>query len=368
MTTERAVNYWDYIRVEDLLTLQRGVGEDESELANDEVLFITVHQVFELWFKLVLRELRSARNLFIREPVAEQELSGAVRSLQRISTILRMCAQHFEVMETLTTRDYLEFRDKLMGASGFQSAQLRELEIIFGLDEDERIPLGALPSYMQALESMDGTPSPAKARVLDALADTPTLKDAISTWLYRTPIDGSGPDDPDADAKLDTFVQSFLAAHAAATDKTCERALVISTEPAEHERLRTRYEAEKQFVRDYLNPDTRDPQLRRVRAAMIFIETYRELPLLAWPRQVLDSLVELEQLFVVFRQRHARMVERTIGRRMGTGGSAGVEYLDQTALAYRVFKDLWTVRTLQIQRGAAPELKNAAFYGFRSGR
>lgn len=368
MTTERPVNYWDYIRVEELLALQSGIDEDDSKLANDEVLFITVHQVYELWFKLILRELRSARDLFTRERVAEQELSGVVRSLQRIATTFRMCVQHFEVVETLTTRDYLEFRDKLMGASGFQSAQLREIEIVFGLDEDARIPLGTLPSYMKALESMDGTVSPAKARVERALADTPTLKDAISTWLYRTPIDGSGPDDVDAAAKLDGFIERFLVAHAAATDKTCERALVISNSTSEHASLRARYEAEKQFVADYLNPNGADPHLRRVRAAMVFIETYRELPLLAWPRQVLDGLVELEQLFVVFRQRHARMVERTIGRRMGTGGSAGVDYLDQTALAYRIFKDLWTVRTLQVPSAAAPPLENAAFYEFRSGQ
>jgi tryptophan 2,3-dioxygenase len=99
---------------------------------------------------------------------------------------------------------------------------------------------------------------------------------------------------------------------------------------------------------------------------MVFIETYRELPLLAWPREVLDGLVEVEQLFVVWRQRHARMVERVIGRRTGTGGSAGVDYLDQTALRYRVFRDLWAVRTLQIPLDAAPALANAAFYDFRN--
>jgi len=365
MTSDRPVNYWDYIRVEELLDLQGGVDHDEGPLSNDEVLFITVHQVFELWFKLILRELRSARDLFVREHVAEQELSGAVRSLQRVATIFRMCAPHFEVMETLTTRDYLEFRDKLMGASGFQSAQLREIEILFGLDERDRISLGAQEGYMQALEAMDGTDSPAKVRVLRALADMPTLKEAIANWLYRTPIDGCGPEDPQAEARLDGFVERFLAAHAKATDRTCERALVISTQADDHQRLHERYAAEKQFVHDYLNPSPPDPHLRRVRTAMVFIETYRELPLLAWPRQVLDSLVQLEQLFVIFRQRHARMVERTIGRRMGTGGSSGVDYLDSTALAYRVFRDLWTVRTLQIPRAAAPNLERAAFYGFR---
>jgi tryptophan 2,3-dioxygenase len=101
----------------------------------------------------------------------------------------------------------------------------------------------------------------------------------------------------------------------------------------------------------------------RIRTAMLFIETYRELPLLAWPREVLDKLVEFEQVFAIFRQRHARMVERVIGRRMGTGGSSGVDYLDDVA-RYRVFRDLWAIRTLQIRREAAPALTNPAYYGF----
>ena len=104
-----------------------------------------------------------------------------------------------------------------------------------------------------------------------------------------------------------------------------------------------------------------------MRAALVLIEGYRELPLLAWPREVVDSIVELEQAFVIFRQRHARMVERMIGRRTGTGGSAGVEYLDQTALKYRVFHDVWAVRTLQIRETALPPLQDPGAYGLRPG-
>ena len=133
--------------------------------------------------------------------------------------------------------------------------------------------------------------------------------------------------------------------------------------------LRTRYDQEKKSVRDFFTPTEAEggARKRRIRAAMLFIETYRELPLLAWPREVLDSLVEFEQFMVIFRQRHARMVERIIGRRTGTGGSAGVDYLDATALRYRIFRDLWAIRTLQIRRAAAPALERAEFYGFRSG-
>jgi tryptophan 2,3-dioxygenase len=126
------------------------------------------------------------------------------------------------------------------------------------------------------------------------------------------------------------------------------------------------YEREKASVREFLAPGTTAEARRRhrVRAAMLFIETYRDLPLLSWPREILAAVIELEQAFVLFRQRHARMVERVIGRRTGTGGSAGVEYLDQTALVYRVFRDLWAVRTMLLPRELAGLPEGAAFYGF----
>jgi tryptophan 2,3-dioxygenase len=101
---------------------------------------------------------------------------------------------------------------------------------------------------------------------------------------------------------------------------------------------------------------------------LLFIEAYRELPLLAWPREVIDAVVALEQAFVIFRQRHARMVERVIGRRTGTGGSAGVDYLDQTALRYRVFHDVWAVRTILIRERFLPEVSRSEAYALGVGQ
>lgn len=368
MSAPRPVTYWDYIRVEELLALQGGIPNDETKLDNDEVLFITVHQVFELWFKLVLRELRAARDLFVAPRVAEQELSGAVKSLQRAAAILRVANQHWEVMETLSTREFLAFRDKLFPASGFQSAQLRQIEIVFGLSMEERLPLGLEGGVLKALESHDGTASPALKRVNDELADRPSLKEAIEEWLYRTPIDGSDPRATDDEARVRRFLEDYLAAHGREVDDQGAHAASIARTKEDGERVKKRYDAEKESVRAFFAPDVEQGGFRaaRIRAAMLFIETYRELPLLAWPREVLDALVELEQFLVIFRQRHARMVERVIGRRTGTGGSAGVDYLDQTALKYRIFRDLWAIRTLQIRRAAAPKLANAGFYDFRN--
>jgi tryptophan 2,3-dioxygenase len=363
----RPVAYWEYLRLEELLALQGGVERDERALSNDEVLFISVHQVFELWFKLIHRELVTARDLFMADPVAEQELSGAVRSLKRASTILRVSTQHWEVMETLPTREFLAFRDKLLPASGFQSAQIRQIEILLGLLDAERMPSGLQESWKDALRG-DGKGSPALARVEAQLADRPTLKEAIDEWLFRTPIDGCDHQGQQAPKRLAEFLERFLAAHAREIDATSERSASMAKSPADAAAIRARYEAEKASVRTFFAPGEKEGggKRARIRAAMLFVETYRELPLLAWPREVLDGLVEIEQLFVIFRQRHARMVERVIGRRTGTGGSSGVDYLDSTT-KYRIFRDLWAIRTLQIRRDAAPELENAEFYGFRSG-
>src|SRR6476469_5318732 len=110
--------YWDYIKIEELLALQGGLAASDAELANDEVLFITVHQIDELWFKLIVRELVSVRDLFAKAPVPEQALAAAARGIRRMALLVKHVAAHFEVMETLTTRDYLAFRDKLNPASG----------------------------------------------------------------------------------------------------------------------------------------------------------------------------------------------------------------------------------------------------------
>src|SRR6185369_15712756 len=111
-----------------------------------------------LWFKLILRELSTARGLFRQNPVPDQKLASAARSFRRVVTIMDQAVHHFRVMETLTPRDYLEFRDRLIPASGFQSAQLREIEILLGLENAVRIPLGREGSFMQALKTASGEP------------------------------------------------------------------------------------------------------------------------------------------------------------------------------------------------------------------
>jgi tryptophan 2,3-dioxygenase len=371
MAAAKRATYWDYIRVEDLLSLQGGLAGDESALSNDEVRFITIHQVDELWFKLVLRELATTRDLFRLSYVPETSLASANAALRRVSLIFRLAAQHFQLMETMRTQDYLAFRDKLSPASGFQSAQFREIEILLGLGDDERIPLGCDGSYLAAVTAPDGGSSPALERIQRRQQDQPTLKEAVYAWLHRTPIDGSVPRDPGDREVVDRFLLEFASRHERSIREIMRTALAAqATSPADAERLRARYEAEIAATRCYLlaedtvEGEARD-HVRRLRAAILFIDTNRQLPLLSWPGEIVDSLIELEQSMLVFRQRHARMVERVIGRRVGTGGSDGVDYLDRTAIAYRLFKEIWAARTMLLHPEAAPPAANPSFYGLR---
>ncbi len=361
--------YWDYIQVETLLSLQTGIGD--GPLSNDETMFIVVHQIDELWFKLALREMAQVRDLFARPVVPEQALASAVRGIRRMETIVRQLVSHFELMETMTTRDYLSFRDKLTGASGFQSAQMREMEILMGLGDGDRIPLGHEGSYREALRQRDGSESPAYARVAARLADGPSLRHAVLDWLHRTPIQGSTPAQPDDAARVREFIEAYLATQGRAVDRALSNAKSLALTPADVTRLEGRAQGEIASARAYLlaedEPEATRERMSRIRAALVFIESYRELPLLAWPREIIDALTSFEQAFVIFRQRHARMVERMIGRRTGTGGSAGVDYLDTTALRYRVFKELWAVRTLLVRAQDLPPLEHPELYGFVGG-
>lgn len=356
------VTYWDYIRVEELLSLQKGVEGDEARLSDDEVRFIVIHQIDELWFKLVIRELQTTRDLFCRALVPETTLAAAAAALRRVANLFDLAASHFRLMETMRTQDYLRFRDKLAMASGFQSAQMREIEILMGLDERQRA--GFEKGYLDVLRYPDGSPSSALGRVQRRLAEATHLKQAVYRWLSRTPIQGSTPDHPDDGEVVDRFLREFLHGHEQALAAALAQAVEGQSSEEDRGRLRAGHQTQLESARSYLL--TGDAGERRLRAAILFIDSNRELPLLSWPGQIIDGLIEAEQAMLVFRQRHARMVERVIGRRIGTGGSDGVDYLDQTALRYRVFEEIWAARTLLLRPDLAPDVHDTGFYGLRS--
>ncbi len=129
MATRNPLSYGDYLRLDDLLGLQRLFSKPRQ---HDEVLFIIAHQTYELWFKLMLNELESAISSMI-----SNELVDATRLIRRVITVQKVLIQQLEVLETIRPTDFLKFRSILRPASGFQSVQFRELEFISGM-KDER--------------------------------------------------------------------------------------------------------------------------------------------------------------------------------------------------------------------------------------
>ena len=305
--------YSEYLRLEELLKLQTGVKGGKRSISNDELHFILVHQNFELWFKLIINELRSTRDILASDYVEETKLPQAVHHMNRVIETFNLMAQQWKVMETLEPQDFLNFRDELGTASGFESFQMREMEALMGKKWIDGKPAGKDDSNEKS------------------------LYEVTCDWLERTPIQGSTSASPDDENQVNGFISEYLAAHKNLYPDTHQDAVTFFEE---------------------------DSSLRRRRAGLVFIESYRELPLLAWPRKLISTLIELEESMILWRSSHARMVERMIGRRVGTGGSSGVDYLDMTT-KYRVFIDLWSVRSVLIKKEALPPLKNSDFYEFK---
>jgi tryptophan 2,3-dioxygenase len=348
LTASGDPTYWDYLKLDKLLNLQNGFSPDESVLSEDELHFIIVHQVIELWFKVILRELRLARDKLSADWIKEEEVQFVVHHLRRVNEVFSVAVDYFRVLETLTPQDFLAFRKQLGSATGAQSYQLREIEILLGITQADRpvdpnvtAPFDPIKYLVSAAEKSPGGENIVER--LDRAEREVNIYDALRKWLQRTPINGSYPNDENDDEVVNVFINSYLQSIKAydpgLSADFLEFAFALDT--SEQARQRT----------------------KRIRAGLLFIESYRELPLLAWPRQLIDSLVEAEELLILWRNRHARMVERVIGCRVGTGGSAGTRYLDETT-RIRVFRELWTVRTLLLPRDAAPPIINAEFYQY----
>jgi tryptophan 2,3-dioxygenase len=366
MSKPAGPTYWDYLDLDKLLSLQSGLGESDEEISSDELHFVIVHQVYELWFKLILRELREARDQLALPRVPEVVVPRVVHHLGRVAEILKLAVQQWAVVETLTPQDFLAFRDKLFPASGFQSFQVREVELVLGHLASERIRYGDSDPVEHIRQKAEGSAGGSMAtKALNRAESETSLREVLHEWLYRTPIQGSSPGDAHDEAVVTQFVQDYLDAHETVQGEQL-KALVangISEPGVLQERFNQSNAQSREFLFAEDVPESDQARVRRVRAGLLFIESYRALPLLSWPRSLVDSVVEVEEQFVIWRSRHARMTERTIGRRIGTGGSSGVEYLDKTA-AVRIFPELWAVRTLLLPVVSLPELREPEFYGF----
>jgi tryptophan 2,3-dioxygenase len=263
--TKRAVTYSTYLAIDELLAAQRplSVGPD-GRPEHDEHLFIVIHQVYELWFKQLLHELAE-----VQRTLEAGETDTTLHLLNRILKILKTLVAQIDVLETMTPLQFTSFRDRLESASGFQSAQFREVEAVLGKRE---------------------------ASAAAAQPEGSTGRARIEAAQERRSVWGS-------------FLR-FLAARGHAL-------------------------AEDVLARDVTLPPAPDERVQDILVTM-----YRED---ADGALVAERLVDLDEGFQEWRYRHVKMVERTIGTKRGTGGSAGVEYLRRT-LFQPVFPDLWEIR------------------------
>src|SRR5580765_1472367 len=172
--------YADYLQLDRLLSCQQMQSALHGRPAHDEMLFIIVHQAYELWFKQILWELDAVLATFRGSSVQEEDLGQAVLRCGRIVEIQRVLIQQVDVLETMTPLDFLDFRDDLIPASGFQSVQFRLVENKLGMRRGDRLQLNDAP-YTSRFTKEDA------ARV-EVSEREPSLFDLIQGWLERTPF------------------------------------------------------------------------------------------------------------------------------------------------------------------------------------
>ena len=333
--------YSDYIELDKLLNSQHPRSFESPEEGNDEMLFIIIHQVYELWFKQILFELDLVRQVFIQDRINDNsdDLSKVVQKLKRIGKILELINQQVSVLETMTALDFLEFRNVLLPASGFQSKQFRLIEAKLGLKMEHRYK----KEYYKYTRR--GSLSEVDMQEVDQAESEPTLKELIVGWLERMPY-------------LDEqywreYKQSTSSDH---EDKhrfwaDYREAYKSSLSGNEADRL-------AEFDRVFFDEGRGNVPPAAMRAAL-FITLYRNLPIFNLPFELLNTLSEIDELLSNWRYRHFMMVRRMIGLRVGTGGTSGAGYLEGTLSQHYAFREITEVATFLIERSKRPVLPNA---------
>jgi tryptophan 2,3-dioxygenase len=348
MKIQTPVYYGDYLQLSKILHAQQTESEKYGKAAHDETLFIIIHQTYELWFKQILHELDSVHLLMSKSYVPSTDLSVINSRLERITTIQQILIDQIQIMETMTSLDFMEFRDYLTPASGFQSLQFRLVEAALGIKPEHRMDIEK-KFFTSRLKKED-------LEILGAAEEKTSIFELLDQWLSRMPF-----------SQLDGF--DFWSAYALAVDKMLEDdKKIISTNPSLSAQVLElelkNLEMTKTTFATLLDAHKYEEwraqgRVRISQRAMlsaIFIYQYRDYPALQMPFKILNSLVEIDEKFTTWRYRHAIMAQRILGTKIGTGGSSGHEYLKSTTERNRVFVDLFNLATFLLPRAMAPEL------------
>lgn len=322
------VYYSQYLQLDKILDAQAPESAKDNIRADDEMLFIIIHQTYELWFKQVLHELDIVKSIFRQEHIANNspDVYNSVHRIKRICRILDVAVMQMSVLETMTPLDFLDFRDLLRPASGFQSIQFKMIEASLGLAFDQRF---GHSYYLSQLNESD------IARVKKAESDESLLV-LIDRWLARMPFL--------KDAQRWESETGFWHLYRQAYNQSLQEG-----EKANLDVFDTIFMKDETYPKERrLSPDANRNAL--------FIMLYRDYPLLHLPYELLSSLLEIDELLSLWRHRHIHMVQRTIGKRVGTGGSSGAEYLRKAADSHYIFKELAELTSFLLPRNLLPKL------------
>ena len=331
------IYYSTYIELDKILNSQHPRSFEKMEDGNDEMLFIIIHQAYELWFKQILFELDLARNIFLQDKINENspDLSNAIYKLKRIVKILELLNQQVSVLETMTALDFLEFRNHLLPASGFQSKQFRLIEAKLGLKMEERHK----KDYYK--HTRRGSLSESDMQEVTLAENEQTLKQLIIRWLERTPFFD------------EEYWTDYVSPSGAGENKFwVDYRAVYEGGLSEHEGGRL-----AEFDTVFFNEGRGDLSPKAMQAAL-FITLYRDLPVFQLPFELLNMLSEIDELLSQWRYRHFSMVRRMIGIRAGTGGTSGAGYLEGTLSQHYAFREITEVATFLIERSKLPMLPN----------
>ena len=349
---ERLTQYYgDYLGIERLLELQKPLSlKSDKLIAHDEMLFIIIHQAYELWFKQILHEITACKEV-LSQPAADDngpDMNLVVHRLKRVVEIWKLLNHQVDVLETMTPLDFLEFRELLHGASGFQSKQFRKIEASLGLKIENRFR----PDYYK--HTQFGGFNEKDFAEISEFEEQATLLQLVENWLERMPF----------------FAEEFWGDWEETPAKS---------EPGGYAAFWTRYRV--LYEQSLSDRDEKADLLGKfddiffktgwgafrptaLRAAL-FIMLYRDEPMFRLPFGLLNSLIEIDEQLGNFRYRHLQMVRRMIGSRVGTGGSSGEQYLQGAVNRNYIFRELSGIITFLIERRHLPTLPSRLHQALR---
>ena len=331
------VHYSEYLQLDKILNAQNPESfKAGKQPAHDEMLFIIIHQAYELWFKQIQFEIDSVLEIMRRPALNDNssELQTIVHRLKRVNTILKVLVQQIDIMETMTPMDFLDFRDMLRPASGFQSWQFKILEAKLGLKFEQRHGQQYYTSQLKEEE----------IGFIKEAEQTDSVIDLLNGWLERMPFINDSQywinyQPVSANPKSPVFWNDY------------EYIYANSLAEAEKNNEITF----KQIFNDEPRNTERSLSAKACRSAL-FIFLYRGYPMLELPFQLMDTLLETDNQLGNWRYRHINMVQRMIGTRIGTGGSSGAGYLKGAMDKHYIFKEIAQLNSFLIDRRKLPVL------------